>query len=735
MDKQLTEPAPAPFQLEEVYYTLFRHKWKIIACGFAGLVAAVILYKFQSPFFQSEAKLYVRYVVDRRAPTAATAELKSPDSQGETIMTGEVSILKSFDLAQKVAELVGPQKIISESGKGKVKEVSNVAAAGTIAAGLLVDAPKNSSVIAISFQHKDPEVVQLVLKNLIDAYKEKHVETHRAVGIMDDFLTQQADQFRSQVTQTEKELKALKSSVGVVSIDETEKAYSDQLSQIRQGLFSAEAQLAESQAAFSRFTNHVATKDSAPVPDLGIPPQKLDEYRRAVGHLDSFLKREQELLTQLTDKSPLVQEIRRQIDNAQSEKNRLETEEPRLLRSSVQAAMARAADLPGEDPTAEASKIYALEAKIKVLKAQLDRITDEATKVAEVEGKIRELQRKKELAEAQYKSYSSSLEQARLDEALGVANISVIQRPTPPVKDFQKLYKQMAYALVGGLVVGLAIAFLIEFFLDQTVRRPLQLEKTAPFPLLLNIPLLPASKSARAARNGQSEADSLSYEGRGPVGIPSEASVPDGRLEPYCDALRDRLIAHFQARNMSHKPKLVTLTGCLESAGVSTLAAGLAASLSEMADGNVLLVDMNGAEGRAYPFCGGTPSSDLDQVLETDRRIAARVQDNLYVVSTDTDKSSLFRVPPKRFGQLMPKLRASDYDYIIFDMPPLSQTSITGKLAGYMDLVLLVIESEKTTRNLLGRATGLLQESKVNVAMVLNKIRRYVPRWVHREYE
>ena len=46
----------------------------------------------------------------------------------------------------------------------------------------------------------------------------------------------------------------------------------------------------------------------------------------------------------------------------------------------------------------------------------------------------------------------------------------------------------------------------------------------------------------------------------------------------------------------------------------------------------------------------------------------------------------------------MPKLKASQYDYIIFDMPPVSQTSMTARLSGLMDMVLLVIESEKTSK-------------------------------------
>lgn len=51
-----------------------------------------------------------------------------------------------------------------------------------------------------------------------------------------------------------------------------------------------------------------------------------------------------------------------------------------------------------------------------------------------------------------------------------------------------------------------------------------------------------------------------------------------------------------------------------------------------------------------------------------------------------------------------------------------------------MDMVLLVIESEKTNREAVQHATALLAESKANVSAVLNKTRSYVPTKLHQEF-
>src|SRR6266446_9262969 len=203
-------------------------------------------------------------------------------------------------------------------------------------------------------------------------------------------------------------------------------------------------------------------------------------------------------------------------------------------------------------------------------------------------------------------------------------------------------------------------------------------------------------------------------------------------MKPYCDALRDRLLTHFEVRNLTRKPKLVAVTACSEGAGVTTVATGLAASLSETGDGNVLLIDMNPEQGIVHPFHRGKERCALPDALDTGKRDAALVQENLYVVSANEVNDKL-RSLPKKFTELFPKFKGSDYDYIIFDMPPMHQLSITPRLARFMDMVVLVVESEKTRQHAVKDANSYLLESHANMVAVLNKFKPYVPKWLHHE--
>lgn len=212
------------------------------------------------------------------------------------------------------------------------------------------------------------------------------------------------------------------------------------------------------------------------------------------------------------------------------------------------------------------------------------------------------------------------------------------------------------------------------------------------------------------------------------------AGNPRHPLRRFYEGLRDRLVVYFEMRNLAHKPKLLGVTSCAAGAGVSTIATGLAAALSETGEGNVLLVDMNVEGGAAQHFHKGSPNCGLDSALKSETRDQALVHEKLYVAAEPLGSDKLPQVLPKRFAALVSKIRTSDYDYIIFDMPPVAETTMTFRLAGLMDMTLLVIESGKTNPEVVKQVTALLAESKANVSTVLNKTRSYVPRWLHQEF-
>lgn len=463
-----------------------------------------------------------------------------------------------------------------------------------------------------------------------------------------------------------------------------------------------------------------------------------------------FEDKEQNYLTQqgFTTENVLVKQVHEQIVQNEALKRSLEEKYPGLLALNVTPSspvISQAGEIPMDLET-ETEQVLALKAKIQVLNLQLNQVWAEATNFSKVKATISELEQKRDLEQANLKYFMGNLEETRIDEALGAdkgANISIIQAPSPPTKGWSKPFKKkVAMVAVGGVLAGLALAFFIELFLDRSVKRPSEIETKLRLPLFISIPditgngyrHLATERNRLLLRDADGGRPEASGEGapRSVVGL--ESLNHQHPLRRFYEGLRDRLVVYFEVRNLVHKPKLIGVTSCARGAGVSSIATGLAASLSETGEGNVLLVDMNIEGGSAQQFHRGSPDCGLDSALKAETKEKALVQENLYVATEPVRTEELTQVLPKHVAGLITKIRRSDYDYIIFDMPPVAEITATFRLAGLMDMTLLVIEAGKTNQEVVKRVTALLAESKANVSTVLNKTRTYVPPRLHQEF-
>jgi uncharacterized protein involved in exopolysaccharide biosynthesis/Mrp family chromosome partitioning ATPase len=722
--------------LGDIYFTLFRHKWKILLFSAFGILAASTLLLFKPPLYESKTELDILYVVQGKSfsPPGEEENTVPLNGQGYSIILTELKILQSLDVVMDAVQTVGAEKILAKAGGGN----NTNAAAGLIAKNLVVESFPGSSVIDVTLQHPDPAMVQPILGEIIACYFRKHTQVHLGSVMSSDYSIQETNRLYKELAQTKEELKNAKNAAGVFSIDTADKSYEELLSQIRTKLFAAQAELVERKEMLRAISNAPSpTALSTNTATMVLSPDKVDEYRNLCTRLDLLRKKEQDLLLQYTEQSVPIKDLRAQIAGSETLKKKLEADEPRLASLSLPLEQTDHAVISLVDNEAQISM---LETKVKILNSQLAQVQGNVAKIDESKATIAELEQRQHRQEAELEYFLRNLEQARIDGMIGAGkapNIGIIQSPSPPVKQWPKKLKKMAAVLVaGGIAAGLALAFLIEMFLDRSLKRPVEIEAKLGLPLFISIPDFTQNGYPLAKIKGKYPL--LLTETAGKSASENAGVAPWSRQHPvrrFCDGLRDRLIVNFEIKNVAHHPKLVAVTSCAKGAGVSSVAAGLAASLSETRDGNVLLVDMNVEGGTAQQFYKGNPGCGLDAALGTEARKSAQIQENLYVATEPMHgNDELPSILPKHFMGLIPKLRASDYDYIIFDMPAVTQTSMTPRLARVMDMVLLVVESEKTNQDVAKKVISLLTESTGNVATVLNKTRSYVPPKLHQEF-
>lgn len=735
-----TEPPPPAHALsiDDVFYTLFRHKGKILICSLLGLIGAVGVYFALPPSFTSDASIMIRYVLENKAtlPDALDPTMRSPDSRGENILNSESEILKSLDLALRVADAVGPERILAKVHGGTNRH----AAAGMIRGGLSVDSPKKSNILKVSFTHPDKTIAQEVLVELVEGYRRRHAEVHQQVGVMDDYHIRQAEQARTRLAEIERKLTELRTTAGVVSLEDTNREHLQALSRIQGDLYAAEAELAEREANVSRLQGASGTGATNEAPTQTVPVEIADRYRDVRTRLDLLENRRRELLVDYKEAAPLVVNLGNQITQAKNERKQIESDHPGVTALSLPALGTNS----GGNLAAEETRVGGLKARISELSKQLDRTRADANRLVQVEPQITQLQREREDEDRKLRFHTSSLDHGRGDESNAdgkVTSIPVVQEASL-ARNSKQVLKPVGTVLAGGLVLGLALAFLIDLVFDRSIKRSSDLERRFGMQMFLSVPHTGPnggrSGFSRLFRNGHPRTSPQpEMAGGSELILPSMESRPWDPAHPlsaYFEGLRDRLMTYFEVRNMTHKPKLVGVTSCNRGAGVSTLAAGLAASLSETGDGNVLLVDMNVKDGAAYQFQWGRPGCGLSEVLQTDKPGNSLIQEKLYMASAhEGNAGELPRVLPKRFAHLVPQMKASDFDYIIFDLPPVSQTSVTARLSSFMDMVMMVVESEKTGQETLKRAQALLQESGATAATVMNKSRKYLPQSLSQE--
>src|SRR5438105_7366633 len=689
MTEHRTEPESSGLNLRSILIAIFKWKRTIVGFTLVGLIAAACVYFFYPKVYESDARLLVRYVLERSGydPVDAVTGTSPKGGSGsgltiDAVIAAEVSIITSWDLSVQVAEALGPNRVLPDA-----KAPTVVGAAAAINSGVATTTAKGSNIIGVSYQNGRPEVATAVLNELVSRYFTKHLEVHRSAGAF-DFVSQQSDQIRARLNQTEDALKVLKAKAGVMSLQDSMTSLGTQSSHLEEQLRAAENDLAEQQARVKQIergglpvdlteTNATKdnTKDNTPTPPVQASTKDTGDYQALVTNLTKLRETELEMSAKYTPENVLVKMNQAHINDLENQKRNLEKKFPEV--ATLRTASGQL------DIRTERAHLAGMKSKLDDLRRQKIELQDRMKQLADIGPQIASLERNKDLEEQNYKYYSGTLQKARVDEALDpskMPNISAIQKPSPPGM-VTKTRNKIALGLAGGgLASGICLALLLEMVLSHSYKRRSEIELQLRSPVMLSIPYQGIKGRPRLRlpwKNGQRAGKETPDK--------SKASLAPWEIEhfirPYSEAIRDRLGLYFELHGVTHKPKLIGVTGFGEGSGTSTLAAGVAAALSETGDGKVLLVDVNAANGEVHPIFAGRPAATLTTAIKPQAAITSAA-DNLYLATiTRSGNNKSTHLGLKKFFALVPNLKASDFDYIIFDMPPINQTSPTIGLA------------------------------------------------------
>lgn len=213
------------------------------------------------------------------------------------------------------------------------------------------------------------------------------------------------------------------------------------------------------------------------------------------------------------------------------------------------------------------------------------------------------------------------------------------------------------------------------------------------------------------------------------------------QVEWNLDALDEHLVnlvtpASFEAdqyRNLRHEmqrthptKKLIAVTSAVDGDGKTTTAINLAAALAEAPEARTLLWDLDlrtPSVGNRLGLSAQSPSlADLilEPTLRPDDVIRRHPRFRLSILPAgpaSTVPYKLLKHP--RMAEILREVH-QQYDYIVFDTPPLLPVPDSRLVADLMDGFIIVVGAQRTTRKLLGDVLALANASKI-LGIVFNR--------------
>jgi protein-tyrosine kinase len=200
------------------------------------------------------------------------------------------------------------------------------------------------------------------------------------------------------------------------------------------------------------------------------------------------------------------------------------------------------------------------------------------------------------------------------------------------------------------------------------------------------------------------------------------------------------LVQHIQAANIAAPAnqaiETIGFTSPAPGAGVSTVAFNVAVAAARASVGPVLFVDANVRKQPNRRLVPDAPSlgfaDALADVIDPMDCIVNMPIENLSIVAgRGKAKRDELTFDPFKAAELLNEYKCH-FALVVVDIPAPTELNGSTYLAGKLDGVVLVIESEASDGRIAIRTKQQLVDANANLlGVVLNKQRKYVPSWLY----
>jgi succinoglycan biosynthesis transport protein ExoP len=290
--------------------------------------------------------------------------------------------------------------------------------------------------------------------------------------------------------------------------------------------------------------------------------------------------------------------------------------------------------------------------------------------------------------------YMSSITQTN---SISIASRALLpERPSGPSR-----VRNTAVAFLAALFAAAAFFIVIEV-MNTTIRTSEDVEEN------LNLPVL-----ARITGYEKEATKFLSQKGsRKPLYYVVSRNTREGIKT---------LAMNLQFASMGSKIKTLAITSATPNEGKSTVSIMLGTALAEEGK-NVLLVDMDFRNPSVGKFLGKRNKRDLIDALNGTEPLSQVISDThvngLYMIDSAHKRVLMSNVVQSPQYRDFIDLVSKDFDYIIFDTPPVGMFIDSAVMANVADRTLLVIASGRVDRALGKDVVDQLQKANASIVGV-----------------
>jgi len=669
--------------LEDIFRMFKKRMVLFVSIVLAVVVVTGVYLIFATPIYEASVTIKVDPTSQSSVGDLFSSSLTG--SSGSNIST-EVELIKSRTNIEEIIEVLGlVDRVYSEDTKARLLSEGysdrDLVASLTrsISSMITVSPVKDTRIVRVSVQNKDPVLARDIANTLAEVYNTKLAElSKRDLTRKREFIEAQIPLLESDLNEATDKIKQFKEETGIYVLDK----HADQLFQMLSNydkqhnelMISAEEKKAEIET-YQSMLDDFDSIDSKSIKALWVQTSESFSVNPVLTSLRQSLATLQVELASLEEQYPKTDpRVRSKI----TEISKTES----LIAEQIQNEFIISGQGMTLNPAYQQiiTGVISSEAGFQILQASIqavgllrDQYQSELRNLPAKEQQLLDLERQIAVKESLYTLLLERLEEAKISEAAVVGNAAIVDPatvPQSPVKPNKKL--SLAIGGVLGIFLGMLMVFLAEY-LDKTLKTEEEIERFSRQPIIGRIPSI----------EGTSE----------------EMYVEKNPTAPSSESIK------LAASNLSFtmgEGKTVAVTSVLPTEGKSFVIANIAYSMANSGQ-RVVLLDLDLRRPRVEKIlkAGKRTKGAVDVIMGT-----ASIDDVVENYAENMDFIGVGIIPPnptivlssKRIDTLLSELKQR-YDRVLIDMPPAVVTSDVSLVGNKLDGIVLVVRPGRAIKD------------------------------------